>query len=333
MNIVNDRVQLIKKLERTRKTKVLVYVTGDRPGWETQVHQEVLSHIARHLELMVKKTKLRRLSLYLYTRGGNTLAAWSIISLVRQYCDELEIIVPSKAHSAGTLMCLGSTRIVMTKQSTLGPIDPNINTPLNPPIPNMPGQTIPVSVEAINGYIELVKKEFKISDDNALVDVVRILSEKIHPLVLGEVYRARTQIKMLARKLLAFHLPHADDKVIEKIVSFLCTDSGSHDYTINLVDAKELGLIVEEADKQNREIINNLFSTISKDLELDVPFDPSGLIGSNDTADYCNRRAIIQSIDGGLVTFVTQGRLALSNDNGNIVVRDVRTFEGWRNEQ
>ena len=205
MNLIQGRVQLMQRLEKIRKTKVLLYITGDRPGWETQVHQEVLGHFAKHLELMYKKTKVQKLSLYLYTRGGNTLAAWSIISLVRQYCNELEIIVPSRAHSAGTLMCLGSSRIVMTKQSTLGPIDPNINTPLNPPIPTMPGQTIPVSVEAINGYIELVKKEFGITDNNALVDVVKVLSDKIHPLVLGEVYRARTQIKMLAKKLLAFH--------------------------------------------------------------------------------------------------------------------------------
>ncbi|MCB5223962.1 MAG: serine protease [Candidatus Cloacimonadaceae bacterium] len=333
MNLTQDRVQLIQKLEEIRNTKALLYITGDRPGWETQVHQEVLGHFAKHLELMIDKSKVPRISLYLYTRGGNTLAAWSIISLVRQYCEELEIIVPSKAHSAGTLMCLGSSKIVMTKQSTLGPIDPNINTPLNPPIPTVPGQTFPVSVEAINGYIELVKKEFGITDNNALVDVVKVLSDKIHPLVLGEVYRARAQIKMLAKKLLALHLPQADEDKIDRIVSFLCTDSGSHDYTINLVDARELGLNIEEADKPNREIINGIFSTVSEDLELDVPFDPIRLLGPNDTAKYCNKRAIIQSIYGGQVSFITEGMLTLSNDNGNNIVRENRAFEGWRNEQ
>jgi len=196
----------------------------------------------------------------------------------------------------------------------------------------MPGQTIPVSVEAINGYIELVKKEFGITDNNALVDVVKVLSDKIHPLVLGEVYRARTQIKMLAKKLLAFHLPQSDQEKINKIVSFLCTDSGSHDYTINLVDARDLGLIIEEADKPNREIINSIFSTLEEELELDTPFDPIRLLGTKDNADYCNRRAIIQSINGGQVSFVTQGTLILCNDNGNNLVRDTRTFEGWRNE-
>ena len=70
-------------------------------------------------------------------------------------------------------MCLGSNRIVMTKQSTLSPIDPSINTPINPAIPNMTGQTIPVSVEAINGYIELVKKEFGIRDDKALAEIAK----------------------------------------------------------------------------------------------------------------------------------------------------------------
>ena len=59
----------------------------------------------------------------MYTRGGNTLAGWSIINLIRQFCDELEIIIPSKAHSTGTLMALGANSIIMTKQATLGPID------------------------------------------------------------------------------------------------------------------------------------------------------------------------------------------------------------------
>jgi len=250
-----------------------------------------------------------------------------LVNLLRQYCDELEIIVPSKAHSAGTLMCLGSNLIVMTKKSTLGPIDPNINTPLNPAIPNMPGHTIPVSVEAINGYIELVKKEFGIANDQALAEVVKVLSEKIHPLVLGEVYRARAQIKMLANKLLDFHIPNENK---ENIVNFLCTDSGSHDYTINIQDAKDLGLIVQEADKPNEELINSLFETISRQLELNIPFDPKKLLRNKETVDYNCKRALIQSNEGGKHLFVSEGTLLKQHNGTNIIIHNTPTFEGWR---
>ena len=73
---------------------------------------------------------------------------------------------------------------------------------------------------------------------------------------------------MLANKLLDFHIPNGNK---EKIVNFLCTDSGSHDYTINIEDAKDLGLQVEEADKRNAELINSIFETISRQLELNIP--------------------------------------------------------------
>ncbi len=57
----------------------------------------------------------------------------------------------------------------MTEQATLGPIDPSVNTLLNPTVPNVVPQQvrIPVSVEAIKGFIELAKHELMIKDDNA----------------------------------------------------------------------------------------------------------------------------------------------------------------------
>ncbi|MCB2295730.1 hypothetical protein LGK95_19840 [Clostridium algoriphilum] len=53
----------------------------------------------------------KKISLILYTRCGNTLVGWSIVNLIRQFCDEFEVIVPSKALSTGTLICLGSNSI------------------------------------------------------------------------------------------------------------------------------------------------------------------------------------------------------------------------------
>jgi ClpP class serine protease len=74
---------------------------------------------------------VQQAQLYLYTRGGNTLAAWTLVNLIRNFCKDFEVIVPFNCHSAGTLISLGANRIVMTKQATLGPIDPSVNGPLN----------------------------------------------------------------------------------------------------------------------------------------------------------------------------------------------------------
>ena len=89
------------------------------------------------------------------------MAAWNMVNMLRMFCDELEIIVPARARSAGTLMCLGADRVLMTKQATLGPIDPSLTGPLNPAIPGAsPDSRAPVSVEAVRGYIEMAKQDF-----------------------------------------------------------------------------------------------------------------------------------------------------------------------------
>ncbi|MDR1110822.1 MAG: serine protease, partial [Deltaproteobacteria bacterium] len=60
----------------------------------------------------------------------------------------------------------------------------------------------------------------------------------------GPKARKRAQIKMLAEKLLINQV--ADQQIIQKIISFLCSDSGSHDYTINHREAKDfLGLNIK----------------------------------------------------------------------------------------
>ena len=62
---------------------------------------------------------------------------------------------------------------------TLGPIDPSINTPLNPKTPD--GGMFPVSVEAVKGYLEFAKNELAIKDDCALASIWEKLSDFVHP--------------------------------------------------------------------------------------------------------------------------------------------------------
>lgn len=329
-----DRIDNYKKLEELRDSKLLVYITGDRRGLETQISAEVLDYFMDHLDLFNLPKKI---SLYLYTCGGNTLAAWSIVNLLRMFCEEFEVIVPSKALSSGTLICLGADSIIMTKQATLGPIDPSVNTSLNPQVPGAPPSAkVPVSVEAIKGFIALAKEEVGIKDDKSLADVLIKLAENVHPLVLGEVYRARTQIQMLARKLLVNQVNDADKT--EAIISFLCSDSGSHDYTINRREAKtNLGLKVENPDAETYPIIKQIYDSIRDELQLNTPYDPRAILCSDQSFDYEFKRCIIESIAGGKHVFLSKGTLTQTlfqtqPNISQISIQDNRTFEGWQRE-
>jgi hypothetical protein len=326
----SSRKSLYSQLEQARRSKVLVYVTGDRRQLETKIHSETVDFFVSHLDRI---GDVEKISLVLYTNGGDTLAAWNIINLINQFCKELEIIVPAKARSAGTLMCLGAKTILMTKQATLGPIDPSVNTPLNPAIPGAPPTTkYPVSVESVNSFVEFVRGS--IEDKAQTSTLLSKLVDSVHPLVLGDAFRARSQIRMLAEKLLSSQIQDTDK--IEKILKFLCSESGSHDYTINRKEARDdLALPVEKPDESLYELINNIYIDIAAELELTTPFEPNVFLGTENTKPYRFPRALIESVDGGSDVFVSEGTLSKQQIQVppgvmEIALRDNRTFEGWR---
>jgi len=135
-----ERMNLYTSLEKARQSKVILYATSDRRHMEANIAADILPFFVKHLDTI---GDVEKISLVLYTRGGETLAAWSLVNLIRNFCKDFEVIVPFHCHSAGTLICLGADRIIMTKQATLGPIDPSVNGPMNP-IVTINGQQIQV---------------------------------------------------------------------------------------------------------------------------------------------------------------------------------------------
>ena len=335
MQQIESRLNILRRVEEARNSKVILYVTGDRQGLNTQIGQDVIDLFIDHLDALGPVDKI---SLIIYTIGGNTSAAWNLINLLQMFCEELEVIVPGKCMSAGTLISLGADRIVMTKQATLGPIDPSLQHPLGPQIPGAsPEARANVSVEAVFGYLD--ELNFRGLDDNLKDKILLELSNKVHPLVLGEIFRTRRQIRDLANKLLVKHI--GDKGKINGIIDFLCSDSGSHDYTINRREASELGLNIEKCTEELYDILRELHTSYSDQMELQKPYDFNEFIrlaevGRN--ARYNFTRAIIESHKFGAHHFVTEGEVVAevnSNETGlpnpqQLAIRDKRNFEGWR---
>jgi hypothetical protein len=335
-----NRLPFLQQLAGIRNSHVILYVTSDRRGLETRIASDILPFFTNHLDTIGEVDKI---SLVLYTRGGETLTAWSLVNLIRNFCKDFEIIVPFHCHSAGTLICLGGDRIIMTKQATLGPIDPSVNGMLNPQvIINNQQIKVPVNVEFINGYIEMAKNDLKIKNDVALASVLNNLSNKVHPLSLGEVYRIKAQIQMLARKLLKYQ--NISQKKKNEIINFLCKESGSHDYTIYRREARdELGLNIEKPDDVLYNVIKKIYDDIKKEMDLDTPFDPQLLLAQNTNINYSFHRALIETIRGGSDVFISEGILnkqtfqqpvlganQIPFPMNQVIVQDNRTFEGWR---
>jgi hypothetical protein len=325
------RQAIYKKIEKMRKSRVVAFVTGDRPGMQTQISNDAVDLFGDHLDELFPTKKI---SLILYTLGGNTMAAWNLVNMLRMFCDELEMIIPNKARSAGTLMCLGADKIIMTKQATLGPIDPSLTGPLNPQIPGAAlDARAPVSVEAVKGYIEMAKRDFGVKEGADMSRVLIDLAARVHPLVLGAIFRSRSQIQFLASELLKSQVK--DTTKTKKIIDFLCSESGSHDYTINRREAKALGLTVETPSEAFYGLLKDWLGTVRSEMELSVPFDTNAVLGVNGTATYRCVRCLLESTAAPGRMFVSEGQLkkvAINHPQFGPQdgTSDNRTFEGWR---
>ena len=83
------------------------------------------------------------------------MAGFGLVNLIREYFNDFNVIVPFKAYSCGTLICLGANEILMTKLGQLSPIDPSLPHPLAPTLPDNPKKKIPISVEDVTAYLTI----------------------------------------------------------------------------------------------------------------------------------------------------------------------------------
>lgn len=331
---IDFRRDLLQQIEKERNSKALLYATSDRPQMESQIANDAFDYFVHHLD---GQWPINKITLILHTAGGDTSAAWRIVNLLRIFCDDLEVLIPNRAHSAGTLMSLGANRILMTKQATLGPIDPSLSGPLSPQVPNQPHQRVPVSVEAVQGYIDLAKEVMGITDPTALATVLTNLSQQVHPLVLGQIFRSRNQIRSLAETLLTHH--EFDNEAKGRVVDFLCSESGSHDRTINRREARALGLNIEVPSPELYDIVNALYEDLATDMELRSKFDPMTMLAGQAQATFSCQRVLIESAAGGSTQKLTKGsvRSVVQHQATGPGMQPIQlqgaevsvTFEGW----
>ncbi|MCK5084830.1 MAG: hypothetical protein KAQ64_04210 [Candidatus Pacebacteria bacterium] len=286
--------KLIKKIEKSRNSKVITYVTGDRQPFVTKVADDIVPIFAKHLEKIGKQNKI---SFFLYTRGGDMITPIRLIKLMRSYTDEIEMIIPYRAHSAGTLISIGADKIVMGRLGELSPVDPSTGHPFNPENPANQKQKMEISVEDLNSYFLLAKEKAGVKDEQ-MINVFEDLTAKIHPLSLGNAYRATRMAKQITEKLLLMHFDKTDDKEkIDNIVKEITGDICIHGYPITRDEAADLGLNMIEPDPELERIMWKLYENYAEKMELKKKFDPVAILGGQEMATFKYYGAFIESAE------------------------------------
>lgn len=294
-----ERLKIVEKIEKERQSQLICYATSDRPNFPFPISMDATRLFNDHLKTLSKDKKCDKLDLLIYSRGGDTRVPWIIVRTFREYCNEFNVLVPFRAHSAATMIALGADSIIMGKEGELSPIDPTIGTPLCPRDPVDKNQIIGVNVADLTGYVSLVKEKVGITNQQELASAFNSLAQRVHPLALGGINRHLSFIRLVAKRLLSSHNKRLDESKINSVVDDLVEKTFFHEHTIGRKEAKDLSLKIVNAEEDGiEEPMWSLFEEYEKLMKLKEPLVPEDILDSHDAEEYVEKDlvgAIIES--------------------------------------
>ena len=204
-----------------------------------------------------KLDRAKGLDLILHTPGGDVAATESIIDYLHSlYNGDIRAIIPQMAMSGGTLIALSCKEIVMGRQSSLGPVDPQIG--------GMPAQGI---IE------EFQKASTEISQDQSKIPLWQPIIGKYWPTLITSCQHAIDWSDDLMRRYLTNCMfANDDDQVrnqkIDQIADMLGkqSTSKSHNRHINKDLADSLGLNVVSLEDDG--VLQDLVLTLHHALTI-----------------------------------------------------------------
>lgn len=242
--------EIIGKLETLTQSKVICYYTP--PGlFINQGHPDIF------LEQLRKIGPQTKISLVLISDGGDSSASLRIATVLREYCQELQVIVPSRCASAATVLALAADKIIMCSSGYLTAIDTSLIHGMNPRGPdNVP---VPVSVDQVKRIIKFLNEEGPAITEQHKEGSYRTLFKYIHPITIGEIDRISSRTILVANKMMKMHPgSFENDEKIDWIAQHLYNDYPEHGFPILFQEAKDIGLPVEKATMEMTDLLRNL---------------------------------------------------------------------------
>lgn len=240
--IDTTRRKYIQKLSEKTGRNTIIYYSGwlqksalSQQGVDFSINDNDKNGF---MTVINKLDRDKGLDLILHTPGGNVSSTESIVDYLKSmFGNNIRAIVPQIAMSAGTMIACSCKSIIMGKQSNLGPIDPQFGI---------------YPAHGILEEFEKAQKDIKERPENIIV--WREILRKYNPTLIGECEKAIKWSETIVSEWLKSNMfEHEEDKdsIVANIINFL----GSHDATlshsrhIHMKELKDIGLVIEEMEK------------------------------------------------------------------------------------
>ncbi|MDR2944779.1 MAG: hypothetical protein LBU81_06870 [Methanosarcinales archaeon] len=168
------RRKYLKKLHEATGRNVIAYYSGwlQKPGFASASIDDDDKN--GFMNAICGLDRSKGLDLILHTPGGDTAATESIVNYLRKmFGDDIRAIIPLLSMSGGTMMACACKEIIMGKQSSIGPIDPQYNG---------------VSTHGVIEEFEKAIKDAKTSPET--IPIWQVIIAKYHPTFIGDCEKA-----------------------------------------------------------------------------------------------------------------------------------------------
>lgn len=212
------RLSGIREMERKWGTKILTMIHRKEAisMLGIPVYQFIDVEDAEEVLRGIREAKDKPIDLIIHTPGGQLHASMQIARALKNHSARTRVFVPHYSMSGGTIIALAATEIIMDKDASLGPVDPQVGDILRGVFP-------------APSWLHVARKKGLEADDTTLL--MSDISEKALKFTRGMVN------ELLEGK---FDNKEKQEQVVEKLTG----GEMIHSEMISTADAQALGLPV-----------------------------------------------------------------------------------------
>jgi len=121
----------VRDIINTKAEALEAELSSDVVFYHGQIHPSYFRQFRDFIEEVKSESDRadNAISVVLRTGGGSAETTERMVAVLRKHYEQVYFVVPDIAMSAGTIFCMSGDKIYMDYSSSLGPIDPQVQTP------------------------------------------------------------------------------------------------------------------------------------------------------------------------------------------------------------